>query len=206
MSRSSYEVFKAVVPGTANQDRAASFELPNGGQVLVLADGAGGMSGGTKAADAVVAAVSSAVAAGRRGDWASVLVEADLALANVGATTAIVAEVVGDAVDGASVGDSGAWLLRPHDTVDLTADQQRKPLVGSGRANPVRFSARLTAEDVLLIASDGLFKYAPWPDIGRVCREKHGDPAPRLVDLARLPNDQLQDDVAVIVVRRAHLR
>ena len=64
-------------------------------------------------------------------------------------------------VAGASVGDSGAWLVNPASGrfVDLTANQHRKPLLGSGRARitPFFHSKKATSRDVLLVASDGLF-------------------------------------------------
>jgi hypothetical protein len=68
-------------------------------------------------------------------------------------------------ITGASVGDSGAWLLRDSRIVDLTAGQRRKPLVGRGcapfRIEPIPF------DGTLLVASDGLFAYAKPRDIVR---------------------------------------
>ena len=50
----------------------------------------------------------------------------------------VVVEVVGSILLGASIGDSGAWLIDGSRIVDLTANQRRKPLLGSGYAHPVR--------------------------------------------------------------------
>jgi hypothetical protein len=48
---------------------------------------------------------------------------------------------------GASVGDSSAWLISPAGEVtDLTAQQRRRPLLGSGEALPVQFEAELGAK------------------------------------------------------------
>ena len=73
-----------------------------------------------------------------------------------GETTTVLLIVDGNRLYGASVGDSEAWMLGTAN-LRLTASQQRKPLLGSGAASPVPFSAVL--DGVLLLASDGLFKY-----------------------------------------------
>jgi hypothetical protein len=58
---------KLVVPSTGvGQDRAEVFEMADG-LAIVVADGAGGMGGGAKAADHVVGAVRKAVATLVRG-------------------------------------------------------------------------------------------------------------------------------------------
>ena len=46
-----------------------------------------------------------------------------------------------DGILGASVGDSGAWLVAPDGVLDLTAHQRRKPFPGTGMAVPVPFAA-----------------------------------------------------------------
>ena len=43
---------------------------------------------------------------------------------------------------------------------DLTEAQKRKPYLGSGMASPVPFELKLTQQGTLLLATDGLFKYA----------------------------------------------
>ena len=57
-----------------------------------------------------------------------------------------------DRVFGASVGDCGAWLGGR--AAALTAEQVRRPMLGSGAARVVGFDAGFTAGSVLL-ASDG---------------------------------------------------
>jgi len=100
---------------------------------------------------------------------------------------------------GASVGDSGAWLLTPPDFVDLTEDQNRKPLLGSGLAKPVAFGP-YSISGRLLVASDGLFKYVACERIRELATTLPlASTAGALVDAARLPSGALQDDVAVIV-------
>jgi serine/threonine protein phosphatase PrpC len=128
---------RIVAANRLGEDRAAAFTIPNG-HLLVLADGAGGTSGGAAAADAVVAraSVSSPDCAS---DCVHVLETVDRALAELGQTTAILVVVSDGRVFGASVGDSAAWLLDCSGTLDLTENQNRKPLLGSGRAKPAPF-------------------------------------------------------------------
>lgn len=168
--------------------------------MFVVADGAGGIGGGAGAAEAVIAAVGEAASRNVE-SWEQVLARVDRQL-TIGETTAVVCSVVGDVIVGASVGDSGAWLVEDSRVDDLTQAQRRKPLLGSGRAVIVPFTGRL-AGATLLLASDGLLKYASaeriaacagGADLEAVARE--------LVDLVRLRSGALPDDVAVLLARR----
>jgi PPM family protein phosphatase len=110
-----------------------------------------------------------------------------------------VVEITGNIIIGASVGDSEAWSFRPGGREQLTAHQQRKPLIGSGRATPVPFAASWPPGAVLVIASDGLFKYS---SIERLAMATTSGASPaHLVDLVRLKSGCLQDDVAVVLPR-----
>ena len=93
-------------------DRAAAFDFADG-QLLVVADGAGGMSGGAEAAQAVIDHMRSLTRV-REQDWVQVLRTLDAKLSSlpsVGETTAVVALVTNDKIVGASVGDSGGWMF-----------------------------------------------------------------------------------------------
>ncbi|NOU34264.1 MAG: hypothetical protein HOO96_40755, partial [Polyangiaceae bacterium] len=96
------------------QDRAQLFSH-RGASILVLADGAGGLAGGHAASDALVEAVSAAIAedcdAWDVRGWLRLFQETDQALFRVrrGETTGIVAVFDGDAVFGVSTGDSELW-------------------------------------------------------------------------------------------------
>jgi PPM family protein phosphatase len=106
------------------------------------------------------------------------------------------------AVTGASVGDSEAWIINESGVHDLTAGQQRKPLIGSGRATPMPFAADAVG-GTLVIATDGLFKYVPAARIVEIARALDLDQIPgRLVEAARLRSGALQDDVAIVACRR----
>jgi PPM family protein phosphatase len=182
------------------QDRAAVFER-SGGLVIALADGAGGTAAGDVAARAVV----DGVAARRDGDaawdeWLLAL-DADRAALGGGQTTAVVIVATARGLLGASVGDSGAWVIRGAAIEDLTEGQARKPLLGDG-CRPFSISAPPLGARTLLVASDGLLRYAKPSDIARLAAGADLDAAARaLVDLVRLPTGGLQDDVSVVLVR-----
>lgn len=185
------------------EDRALVRE--SGHEVRVaLADGAGGTGGGARAAEQVVAA---GVAQADGTDWAHVLEQLDGAIAVTGGqATAIVVQVSADGLDGASVGDSQAWVVRRGDVDELTHGQVRKPLVGAG-CRPVAFAAPPLGEGVLLVASDGLFSYAPRAKVLRVVRAggELAAMAKALVDLVRLRSGALPDDVSLVLVRVAQV-
>ena len=185
------------------QDHADVVSFP-GLTLVVVADGAGGMSGGGLAAQRVVKLVrarwGSEISSDRIATW---LAEADAEIqreANAGLTTAVVVAVTSMEIVGASIGDSEAWLL-DEDVDVLTAHQQRKPLIGSGGAVAMSFS-RARVPGWLLVGSDGLFKYASEASIhAAFACEDPGRVADALLEAVRLPSGALHDDVAAIVVR-----
>jgi serine/threonine protein phosphatase PrpC len=189
------------------EDRAEVFARAEEA-VVVVADGAGGRPGAAYTAEAAVHMVGEFVA-GRplRWDplaWCNLLRRIDEALAHdpaAGETTAVIAALSADGILGASVGDSGAWLVTAEGVLDLTAHQRRKPFVGTGMAVPVPFAGPWTT-GTLLVASDGLFKYADRALIGAAAGAEDLERAARqLADLARLPSGKLQDDVTVVLCR-----
>jgi hypothetical protein len=191
-------------PRDRSEDRAWAIEAP-WGLLVGVADGAGGMTGGAAAADLVERAAREALRTADPEDpsaWERLLLDVDrrIVAAGAGQTTAVLVAVTPTRWCGASVGDSVAWGLAPDGPIaDLTDRQRRKPLLGSGEAVPVGFSA--AARGRLLVATDGLAKYAP---MGRIAAAAVSAPLERvgaeLVDLVRLPRGTLQDDVAVVVV------
>jgi serine/threonine protein phosphatase PrpC len=138
--------------------------------------------------------------------WCEVLTDADRQICTdtqCGETTCVVVGIRRDCIEGASVGDSGAWLIAPDSHRDLTRIQQRKPFLGSSEALPIPFRADFTdARNLLLVATDGLLKYASPDAICRCARSTDFPDAPKaLIDLVRMPSGGLQDDVAVAVAR-----
>jgi PPM family protein phosphatase len=191
----------AIAGADRNEDRAAFIE-GDAATILVVADGAGGMGGGAEAAELVVRVVEEAAAGGPLSGeyWSGILRRCDEALhldQLAGETTAVIVSIANGMVSGSSVGDSGAVIFWSDESVDLTTGQKRKPLLGSGRANPVAFGP-VQLESTLVVASDGLWKYAPWRTVAEAAAWARPE---ELIDLARLPSGGLQDDVAVIVAR-----
>jgi serine/threonine protein phosphatase PrpC len=187
-----YEYAVEVVAASAKgQDRATVIARPDG-LVIALADGAGGTGGGAAAAQAVI----DAVVAGT--EWQAL--DDDPARLGHGQTTAVVVTLSAAGIEGASVGDSVAWLIG-NELDELTARQIRMPLLGSGCV-PVGFIAGPLGDGTLLVATDGLVRYAKPQDIARIARGRDLGAAVRaLVELVRLPSGALQDDVAVVLCR-----
>ena len=193
---------KTAMRVSGGQDRAHVFTRA-GALVAVVADGSGATAVGGAAADLVIEAVKKAPAGT---DWAALLSEVDARLVREGSgaqTTAVILAIAGGRITGASVGDSGAWIIDGDSVTDLTAGQQRKPLLGSGHARPVAFTAE-SAEGRALLASDGLLKYAAQRFVAEAASGASLDGcADSLLALPRLRSGQLPDDVAVILIALA---
>jgi serine/threonine protein phosphatase PrpC len=173
-----------------------------------MADGAGGMSGGARAAELFVEHVRSRVASGAFDSsseqaWADVLRDADRKIATepaAGESTGMALLVTSKAITGASAGDSEAWVVGPGGRDVLTGDQRRMRL-GSGRAVRVAFR-RASCSGTLMVATDGLIAYAQ-PEV--LCEILAGGDlqaaARRLVASVQLPSGAFPDDVSVALVR-----
>lgn len=175
--------------------------------LAVVADGAGGTGGGAAAAAMACSIAAKKLRSGGTGtpeDWARCLYEADQALVRSGGQcTAVVVEISEGRLVGASVGDSGAWLLTGKAIIDLTENQHRKPLLGSDEAMPMGFGP-IELSGLLLIASDGLFKYATESDIAqRAMGLSVNDAVDQLIAGVRLRSGALQDDVGIILIEDA---
>jgi PPM family protein phosphatase len=185
----------------AGQDRATARESRDG-VVIALADGAGGTSNGAAAAQAVIDAI---VVADDDSDWSSILARVDNAPSLAGGqTTAVVLALTSNGIVGASVGDSGAWIIRGAVIEEITAAQVRKPLMGNG-CSPTSIHAGPLGDGTLLVASDGLLKYASQSAIAEIASRADLETAARaLVELVRLPNGSLQDDVSLVLCRERY--
>jgi serine/threonine protein phosphatase PrpC len=192
--------------GARSLDRVVARESDDG-LMIVLADGAGGMTGGGEAAEAMARACdawSAKDALASNGAAVATWIEAaDRGITvsrQCGQCTAVVVVANASRLVGASVGDSIAWICDT-EVVDLTERQRRKPLVGSGEVVVVSF-AREFRNGRLLVASDGLWKYAPRERIRDAALTTDIDVATqRLVDVARLRSGQLQDDIALVALQ-----
>ncbi len=186
-----------------NQDRGAIIHS-SAGLVLVVADGAGGRSGGAEAATLAIEVIPRT--ANELHDFnacAGLLREIDQAIAKdttAGETTCVLAVITEAQVYGASVGDSGVWVIGQSGFIDLTQNQSRKPFIGSGAAWPVPFQHDRTPAECLLLATDGLLKYTSAERIVEVCRSQEPEAAARqLIELVRYRSGALPDDVTIIL-------
>lgn len=198
MVEAAVRVSTASGPG---EDRAVAVQTA-GGYLVAVADGAGGTGNGAAAAERLIAALTKLAGDAASTDWFDALCAFDDELSASGSqTTGVVAFIGSDRVVGASVGDSSAWLISSDGEVtDLTARQRCRPLLGSGEALPVQFEAERRGGRVLL-ASDGLFKYATAERICALAMQGSvAEAANTLANCVRLPSGALQDDVAVVVV------
>jgi serine/threonine protein phosphatase PrpC len=208
LSASRYEYARSLASNRSiSGDVAEVFERDDR-LVVVIADGAGGIGGGAAASRAVLEAVK--LAANNRafpiddvGRWADLLetTDADVYARGAGRTTAVIVVLGPHGILGASAGDSEAWVVTATRIDDLTVGQHTRRRLGTGAVVPFTFE-RTALAGVLLVATDGLLKYASPDVIAKVVREgAMGLAADQLVELVRLPSRSVTEDVAVVLVR-----
>jgi hypothetical protein len=189
--------------GGRGEDRLA-IERGRDRVLVIVADGEGGTAGGARAAEAICGAAAAAFRAGLFDGrtWADRLRAIDsmmVTAAHGGASTVVIAEIIDSMVSGASVGDSSAWLVSPSGIVDLTERQVRKPLLGTGLAEPVGFGP-VPMTGRLIVGTDGLFKYIPRSRLMAIALAGVIDVAAgALVEAVRLKSGRFQDDVGVVL-------
>lgn len=182
------------------QDRTAVFTEAER-TVIVVADGAGGSEGGELAANTLIEEVRTQFSKIDSAEkWCDFLGQVDHRI-GAGETTAVVVDLRSDSLCGASVGDSQAWIVKEAEIFNLTEKQKRKPLLGSGEAQPLGFALG-KLEGLLLVATDGFCNYVKRTELVRVIgREDFAVLPKRLVDLVRLRSGQLNDDVGIVLCR-----
>jgi serine/threonine protein phosphatase PrpC len=192
--------------GKELQDRAELFWCDSN-LVLVVTDGAGGISGGAEAAQFIVDGVRKRIGSTTMNpkELTMLFTSLDREMAAIGAfgeTTCVVVVLSESGVVGASVGDSGALVFSKAGVDNLTANQVRKPFLGSGRAMPVSFTHGLL-EGTLLVASDGLLKNTSLEKIAAtILTADFDNAASKLVELVRYQSGALPDDVSVLLARK----
>ncbi len=178
--------------------------------IVALADGQGGRSDAALASRAACEAVWSAASALpshqllEAGTWPGLLQQADDAVALTGGFTTLVACAISpDAVAGASVGDSKAYLMRtPADEMtELTESQRKNPPVGSESVDAVSFMHRAVGGGRLLVVSDGVWKYCGYEAL----RSSFSQPLEAVPDqlrnaLLQRAGSSLPDDFSLIIV------
>lgn len=169
--------------------------------VVVVADGAGGTGNGLLAAKTSILEVEQAYRDVHSPDeWVELLRQIDVRITD-GQTTLVVVDVRPYSMGGASVGDSRAIVVTDGIVTDLTQNQQRKPLLGTGDATPTAFQSS-TLTGVLLAGTDGFFNYARTADIVKTVSRNSFDTLPRkCIELVRLPSGEFWDDVGIVAVR-----
>jgi serine/threonine protein phosphatase PrpC len=95
-----------------------------------------------------------------------------------------------------------AMLIMPDHKISLTENQQKNPPIGFGAAALKTFSYPLTDPFVLLIVSDGVWKYLGVSEMIRISRASKPEQIPEVL-LQRMDAEWqtgLPDDFSVIVV------
>jgi PPM family protein phosphatase len=105
-------------------------------------------------------------------------------------------------IAGASVGDSRAIMIAEGKFLELTVDQNRKPLLGSGDAEPVGFVSP-PLSGILLVGTDGLFNYAKENAILAAVAKSDFQTLPRqCIEMVRLASGDFWDDIGIVAVRQ----
>lgn len=169
--------------------------------VVVVADGAGGIGSGRIAAETVLREVELASPGMRSANnWSETLRQIDCRIPS-GESTAVVVDIRPYGIAGASVGDSEAWIISGESVVELTESQVRKPLLGSGSAEPVSF-VHGKLDGLLIVATDGLYSYAKRNDLtALVATTDFHSIARKCVEMVRLPSGELWDDIGIAIAR-----
>lgn len=186
--------------GVELQDRAEIYNM-QGRTVIAVADGVGGISGGTLAADTFVYNVQEAVQHLTDAEKCRrLMMQVDRILSgdlNGPETTGIVIVIDSKRLFGAACGDSAARIYRADCEIEVTPSGRSKPFLGRGSALIADFEVELSG--TLVVATDGLWKYSKSADIARTIRNTVAERlAAALADLSRLKSGALPDDIAVV--------
>jgi PPM family protein phosphatase len=180
------------------------------GLFIAVADGVGGRENGAEAAQFVVDMLSKQadqMPVGKRHYWSDVLHTLDrnlLGESDAGETTIVALHITPNSITGARVGDSEAWWVSGDGCDNLTEGDHKKPYLGSGMAKPLAFHHKIVTPGTLLVATDGLFKYASHEAIIALLASQNDleEIANALVQLAHSKSSgTLYDDLAFILVR-----
>ncbi len=204
MGNYSYKVEQATKQG---QDHANVFEI-NSYIVLLLADGAGGYKGAGKVSEKFLELITDKIKSGPIPKDFMVLeqimrdIDSKLFQHSNGSETTAIVTIINDTqVWGVSVGDSQCWMFNNEFNYELTKNQYRKPLLGSGQAIPVGFGP-FELNRFIVVGSDGLFNYTSIDSIEKkLCAVDFADVSKSLIELVRLPSGNLQDDCSVVIYK-----
>lgn len=174
---------------------------------LLLADGAGGMSGAQEAAEYIIQSLEKQYEGMSKVPHIDTLEpnlrNLDRALQReqyAGNTTCVLIFITEQEVYGVSVGDSRCWLYTDLFQLELTAHQYKQPVLGTGNAVPVAFGP-FEKNGTLLIGSDGVFDYLKKSVIDSII-EGDSDLAekPKLIlQATKETNSRLMDDISIVI-------
>jgi len=171
--------------------------------LLVLADGATGVGFGGQAADAFVETIMSAPGGMGLPDR---FVLADSAIRGRGIdgdTTGIAILRTEDGISGCSAGDSEAWAFPDGGTrFELTAEQSKRPRIGNG-ALPTPFALLSPSEGVIVVASDGFWRWADPDGVSRLVSRSSVEELPEALLLDLVERFGIPDDDVTIAVMSA---
>ncbi len=191
--------------GTELKNRAEVFTVEYG-RVSVFAESTGGLCGGAEAADFILNATKAKFTQllPSQEVLAQFMVELDREIALAGAygeEACVIVAVSESHIFGATTGGTGAWIISETGIDNLTAAQHRMPFLSSGQVWPVVFSLG-KLRHTLLVASDGLLKYAAKSQIVAAAScDDLNEAVRKLADLRRYQSGVLPDDLSVILVR-----
>jgi serine/threonine protein phosphatase PrpC len=204
-----YQCTRATASYGPRSQEASQFFEHEEAIVIALADGGGGMRAGGTASRTFVQVVGAALGdrkfpASDLDTWLRLFRATDSGIATHGGgeTTGILVSLGRRGLIGVSTGDSRAWMVTPTTIDDLTAGQYTRQRLGSNHATPTVFE-RSKPAGILLVASDGLFKFAAPRVIADIVRDVgFADAAETLVALVRRGSGAVEEDVSVILARR----
>ena len=204
VNSSSYVAFEVASDRVISEDAVRVLQI--GDHVaFAVADGAGGLSGGARAAQLVVEGFERAIEKAAVDQLTSdmlcaLLLELDAQIQrdrDAGESTAVVGLLRDRRLVGASVGDSEVWRVPHVGSHEVLTSGQQKPRLGSGRATPVGFHSNV-GDALVLAATDGLFHAVSSTTICSLLRD---EPSPKkLIAAARSKSGKLYDDIGIVLV------
>jgi len=183
-------------------DRAAAAR-DGQGILLVLADGATGVGFGGQAADAFVETIMSAPGQMGLPDRFAladrVIRDRDID----GDTTGIAILRTEDGISGCSAGDSEAWAFPDGGApFELTVEQAKRPRIGNG-ASPTPFALLSPSGGVIVVASDGFWRWADHDSVARLVSRSTVEDLPEALLLDLVERFGTPDDDVTIAVMAA---
>ncbi len=205
-----YAIAYATIPKSSNPKNDDAFSLRDGDDriSILVADGATGAGFGDIASSALKSYFDSAFDPKLTArQIKSFLIDADSVVraacsgAADGADTTGIVLTIGDGkIEGASAGDSQAFIYGAS-THELTANQRRRPRIGNG-GYAQDFTSLIAPGDVLVIATDGLWNRISSEEVGRICLDTAGadQTVAKLLNRSRTSDGKLDDDVTIVCI------